>query len=130
MLVKFKEVQILIVEDDEQSRDLLLDRLEIMGMGVKNIFTCENGKSALNKLKFYKFDLIICDWNLPYMNGLEFFQVAKKENLFGKAPFLMVSAENQKDRITLAIKGGVQHYLIKPFSQQKFEEEVKTLLKV
>jgi two-component system, chemotaxis family, chemotaxis protein CheY len=124
--VDFTETRVLIVEDDEQAKDLLLDRLLIMG--IKNTIACENGKSALNKLKFQNLDLIICDWNLPLMNGLELFHAAHEENLIGKTPFLMISAENEKEKVIEAINSGIEHYIVKPFSQQKFEEEVKKLL--
>ncbi len=83
-------------------------------MGYSKITQAENGNIALDKLYLNQVSLIISDWRMPDMDGLEFYKKAKQEGLIGDIPFLMVSAENHKEQITEALKAGVDDYILKP----------------
>lgn len=120
--------KILVVEDDPASRKLIVEMLDVMG--ITNVVAVEHGQAALRKTRFQKLDLIICDWNLPHMNGLEFYKTAKREGALGSTPFLMVSVENQREKIVEAFSVGIKDYLIKPLSQKMLEDKVKKLLKI
>lgn len=121
-----KSEKILIVEDDEASSAILVRLLNQMGFS--KIIQAENGNVALNKLYLNQVDLIISDWRMPDMDGLEFYKRAKKEKLLGDAPFLMVSAENQKERIAEALKAGVHDYIIKPVDLKILRGKIEKLL--
>ena len=75
-------------------------------------------------------DLIISDWNMPVMNGLEFLQAVKKEELTKDIPFLMVTVEDSKEKVIEAVQVGIKDYIIKPLSKTQFEQKVRTLLKI
>lgn len=106
--------QVLIVEDNEPDINMMVDMLQ--PMRITNITKATNGASALNKTQFQKFDLIICDLNLPIMGGLDFFHDANQSEFIKNTPFLMVSAENEKNKILKALSSGINDYLVKPFS--------------
>ena len=97
-------------------------------MGFSNVVLAENGKAALDKLNLNPVDLIISDWRMPGMDGLEFYWTARNEGLLDKAPFLMVSAESEKSRIVEAVKAGVSDYILKPVSFKTLQAKVEKLL--
>ena len=98
-------------------------------MGIKKIIVSENGESALKKLRSQKANLIISDWHMPIMSGLELYKTAKKENILKNTPFLMVTVEDSKDKVIEALKLGIRDYIVKPLSKKSFESKVKTMLK-
>ncbi|GEM_PF-352520 len=120
------EYRILIVDDNEPAINIMIDML--LTLGISNVTKASHGKSALAKTQFQKFDMIICDLNMPIMNGLEFFQNATQGELINNTPFLMVSAENEKSEIIKALSSGISDYLVKPFSHAMFAAKVKKLL--
>ena len=66
-------------------------------------------------------DLIISEWNMPVMDGLEFFQSVKKEELTEDIHFLMLTVEDSKEKVIEASQFGVKDYIIKPLSKTQFE---------
>jgi len=122
---KQRAIKTLVVEDDEASRTIIARFLGQMGFS--NLVLAENGKAALDKLKLGEFGLIISDWRMPDMDGLEFYWTAKNEGLLGKALFLMVSAENEKAKVIEALRAGVTDYIVKPVSFQTLQDKIKKL---
>ena len=118
--------RILVVEDDEISSVIVVKLLNQMGFS--NVLLAKNGNHALNKLYLNKMDLIISDWQMPDMDGLELYKVAKREGLLDQVPFLMVSSENERDRITEALQAGLSDYILKPVSFTTLRDKVEKLL--
>lgn len=116
-----------VVEDERVSRTMIVEMLK--KMGINRIVASTNGQIALEKLKVQKVDLIISDWHMPVMDGLEFFKAVKKDEAFENTPFLMVTVEDSKEKVVEALKVGVRDYIVKPISKDSFESKVKTLLK-
>jgi PleD family two-component response regulator len=116
-----------VVEDERVSRTMIVELLK--KMGINKIVASTNGQIALDKLKTQKVDLIISDWHMPVMDGLEFFRAIKKENLLEDTPFLMVTVEDSKEKVVEALKMGIRDYIVKPLHKSSFESKVKTLLK-
>jgi two-component system, chemotaxis family, chemotaxis protein CheY len=123
---KQKSVRILIVEDDEASSIIIARFLDQMGFS--RMVMAENGNDALNKLYLNKVDLVISDWRMPDMDGLEFYRAAKKEGLLDEVPFLMVSAENEKTKVAEALRAGVSDYILKPVDFKILAGKVEKLL--
>ena len=121
-----KSVKILVVEDDEASSTIIVRFLNQMGF--TKMVLAENGSEALNKLYLNKVNLIISDWRMPDMDGLEFFKKAKREGLLDGIPFLMVSAENEKSRVAEAFQSGVSDYVLKPVDYKILVGKVEKLL--
>ena len=117
-----------VVEDERVSRTMIVELLK--KMGINKIVASTNGQIALDKLKTQKVDLIISDWHMPVMDGLEFFRAIKKENLLEDTPFLMVTVEDSKEKVVEALKMGIRDYIVKPLHKSSFESKVKTLLKI
>jgi len=99
-------------------------------MGITKIVASTNGEIALQKLKLQKVDLIISDWHMPIMDGLEFYKAVKKEVDLQNTPFLMVTVEDSREKVIEALKLGIRDYIVKPLSSKSFEGKVKSLLKI
>ncbi len=117
-----------VVEDEKVSRTMTLEMLKKMGLN--KIVASTNGQIALDKLKAQEADLIISDWHMPVMDGLELYKAVKKEETLKDIPFLMVTVEDLKEKVIEALKLGIRDYIVKPLQKSSFEAKVKTLLKI
>jgi two-component system, chemotaxis family, chemotaxis protein CheY len=120
------EMNVLVVDDFATMRRIVKGVLK--GLGFKNITEAENGKAALSELKNQKFGLIVSDWNMPEMTGLEFLKAVRGDAECKETPFIMVTAEGQKENIVEAIQAGVSNYIVKPFKPETLEEKLKAVL--
>lgn len=118
-----KAMPILVVDDFATMRRIV--KTCLMQLGFNNITEAEDGQKALDKLNAGKFKLIISDWNMPNMMGIDLLKAVRASESLKTIPFLMVTAEAQKENIIEAAKAGVSNYIIKPFTadglQQKLE---------
>ena len=119
---------ICVVEDEKVSRKMTIELLK--KMGITKIVASTNGEIALQKLKLQKVDLIISDWHMPIMDGLEFYKAVKKEVDLQNTPFLMVTVEDSREKVIEALKLGIRDYIVKPLSSKSFEGKVKSILKI
>ncbi|RZB35769.1 MAG: two-component system, chemotaxis family, chemotaxis protein CheY [Desulfobacteraceae bacterium Eth-SRB2] len=115
-------MKVLIVDDFATMRKILKNILKKIGL--KNISEADDGKSALKILKKENFDLILSDWNMPEISGLELLNRVKSDNELKNIPFVMVTAEAQKDNILEAVKAGVNSYIVKPFTPETVREKL------
>lgn len=105
----------LIVEDNEKIRKLLCSILQ--NVGFKHLVEAGNGKEAFEKLQKDKFDLIITDWMMPEMNGLELLKAVRNSAAdFKNIPVLMITASDKSENVVEAAKYKINGYIIKPFS--------------
>ncbi len=116
-------MDVLIVDDFATMRRILKNILRQIGF--TNIYEADNGKNALNILKKQKFDLILCDWNMPEMSGLELLNEIRSDNELKDTPFVMVTAEAQKNNIIEAVQAGVSNYVVKPFTAETINGKLK-----
>jgi two-component system, chemotaxis family, chemotaxis protein CheY len=93
-------------------------------IGFKNIIEADDGKHALKELKKEKVDLIMCDWNMPEMPGIDLLKKVRADDELKEIPFVMVTAEAQKDNILEAVKSGVSNYVVKPFTAETITEKL------
>lgn len=115
-------MKVLVVDDFATMRRILRNILKQIGF--KNIIEADDGKSALKELKKEKVDLILCDWNMPEMSGIELLKNIRSDNELKGIPFVMVTAESQKDNIVDAVKSGVSNYIVKPFTAETIAEKL------
>jgi two-component system, chemotaxis family, chemotaxis protein CheY len=115
-------MRVLVVDDFATMRKIVKNVLK--QISIENVVEAENGKAALNVLKTEDVDLIISDWMMPEMTGIEFLKVCKEDEEKKKIPFIMVTAEGQKDSVMEAIKSGVDNYIVKPFTPEKLKEAI------
>jgi two-component system chemotaxis response regulator CheY len=115
-------MKVLVVDDFTTMRKIIKNVLK--QIDIVNVLEAENGKHALTVLKNDSVDLIISDWIMPEMTGIEFLKACKSDETIKKLPFIMVTAEAQKDNIMEAIKSGVDNYIVKPFTPEKLREAI------
>ncbi len=119
-------ITILVVDDFATMRRIVKGNLRQMGFS--KIVEAEDGQKALEELKKNEVDLIISDWNMPNMTGLELLKAVRGDESLKQIPFVMVTAEGQKDNVMEAVKSGVSNYIVKPFTPETFEEKIKKVL--
>jgi two-component system, chemotaxis family, chemotaxis protein CheY len=121
-----KSVKILVVDDFATMRKVVRNLLK-QG-GYDDIVEAEDGVMALKALKSQKIDLVVSDWNMPNMSGLELLKAVRADAELAKTPFLMVTAEALQDNVVAAVKAGVNNYIVKPFTAEVLNEKIKKLV--
>jgi two-component system chemotaxis response regulator CheY len=121
-----KEIGILIVDDHLSTRDLI--RAILRGSGFINLFMADNGLVALNTLAHETVHLIICDWNMPVMNGLETLKEVRSDPRYSNLPFIMLTAEAYKESIVAAVEAKVSDYVAKPFTAEVLLNKISKVL--
>ncbi|MCP5105601.1 MAG: response regulator [bacterium] len=116
-------MKFLVVDDSSTMRRIIKNSLKRIGF--EDIIEAENGKDALEK--FGEADIILTDWNMPEMDGLEFVKRVRQTNT--TIPILMVTTNAAKDDIVEALKNGVNNYIVKPFTPETLKEKVEAVLK-
>lgn len=116
-------IKILVVDDFKTMRKIIKNILTQLGF--KNIIEADDGTTALELLKKQKVDLIISDWNMPKMNGLELLKSIRSDDNLKDIRFIMVTAEAQKENVIEAIKHGVNQYVVKPFTPETLKEKLE-----
>ncbi|HSM73277.1 MAG: response regulator [Desulfobacteraceae bacterium] len=119
-------IKILIVDDFATMRRILKNILKKIGF--TQIIEADDGSNALKVLEKEKVDLVISDWNMPKMTGIEFLKAVRANTAFKDLPFLMVTAEAQKQNIIEAVQAGVSNYVVKPFTEEVITEKLAKIL--
>ena len=117
---------ILTVDDSSTMRRIIKNTLNKIGFG--NVLEAGNGVEALEVLSKNSVDLIITDWNMPEMDGLTFVKTVRANKEYDEVPILMVTTEAAKEDILMALKSGVNNYIVKPFTPDTLKEKVYKLL--
>jgi len=115
-------MKVLVVDDFATMRRILRNILKQLGF--TNISEADDGKTALKELQKEKFDLVLCDWNMPEMSGLELLTTIRSDDQLKDLAFVMVTAEAQKENIVTAVKAGVNNYVVKPFTAETVSEKL------
>lgn len=119
-------MKILIAEDFASMRRIIKSVLR--QAGYQQIIEAEDGVAALRKLKSDDIGLVIADWNMPNMTGLDLLKTMRNDDTLKDIPFLMVTAEAKKDNIIEAIQSGASNYLVKPFTPDMLREKIDQIL--
>ena len=120
-------IKVLIVDDFATMRRILKNILKQLGF--KNLVEADDGTSAWEILQGQTIDLIISDWNMPKMTGLELLKKVRASDQYKRTPFLMVTAEAQKQNIIEAVQAGVSNYVVKPFTAEAISDKLEKILK-
>ena len=115
-------MRVLVVDDFPTMRKILKNVLKQINM--QNTLEAGNGKEALDLLRKEEIDLIICDLVMPEMTGMELLQACKNDPQISRIPFIMVTAEAQKETVMEAIKAGVDNYITKPFTPERLQDAI------
>jgi two-component system, chemotaxis family, chemotaxis protein CheY len=118
-------MKILIVDDFATMRRIMKNILKQIGFS--NIIEADDGTTALEELKKNAVDLIISDWNMPKMTGLDLLKSVRGSDGLKDVPFLMVTAEAQKQNVIDAVQAGVTNYVVKPFTAEAISEKLEKI---
>ncbi len=120
-------VKILAVDDSVTMRRILTNTLKKAGFD--QVVEAEDGVDAWAKLQREEdVGLILTDWNMPNMSGLEFVKKVRSDPKFGNVPIIMVTARGVKDDVLEAMRAGVNSYIVKPFTPQVLKEKIEKVL--
>jgi two-component system chemotaxis response regulator CheY len=115
-------IKVLVVDDFSTMRRIVKNILKQLGFS--NIDEAEDGNGALTKLRQEKYGLVVTDWNMPNMTGLELLKAIRAEGDLKDLPVLMVTAEAKKENVVEAIQAGVNNYIVKPFTADTLREKL------
>ena len=121
------KVSVLVVDDASFIRDLVKKCLRNYFPGIK-LEDAVNGKKAQTILMRESFDLVLCDWEMPEMSGLELLTWCREQTHLKAMPFVMVTSRGDKENVVQAIQAGVSGYVSKPFTNEQLLNKVKQAL--
>ncbi|BBO56508.1 MAG: chemotaxis protein CheY [Cobetia sp.] len=117
-----KNLRILVVDDFPTMRRIVRNLLKELGF--TNVEEAEDGQQALEFLNQGSFELVISDWNMPNLDGLEMLRRVRANPATATLPVLMVTAEAKKENIIAAAQAGASGYVVKPFTAAVLEEKL------
>ena len=117
--------KVLVVDDSAVMRQIIKKNLKELGFG--ELSEAENGAAGLKKAGEEPVDLIVSDWNMPNMTGLEFLKAVRADAGLKGIAFIMVTSEADKEKIMEAVQAGVNQYIVKPFNAIQLEEKIKAI---
>lgn len=125
MAVNFN-MTILIVDDYRTMLRIIRNLLSQLGFN--NIEEATSGAMAFAKLQEKKYDLVISDWNMEPMTGLELLKKVRAEESLKAIPFIMITAESKTENVVAAKKAGVNNYIVKPFNAETLKSKLSAVL--
>jgi len=120
------DLKILAVDDSPTMRRIIINTLKRAGF--TDVQEASDGKDALAKMKVDKPNFIITDWNMPEMDGLTFVTTLRNDNEYKSIPVLMVTTRSVKEDIVVAMKAGVNNYIVKPFTPDTLKAKIDQVL--
>jgi len=121
-------LKVLVVDDSSTMRRIIVNVLTQLGISTDYISEAEDGLVALGKVKTNSYDVILTDWNMPRMNGLQFVQNIRKLPKYSHTPILMITTEGGKSEVIEALKNGVNNYIVKPFNADVLKGKLEPIL--
>jgi len=122
-------MKILIVDDSSTMRRIIGNVVMQLGFAKDNFDEAEDGVKAWKLLSESHYDVILTDWNMPNMNGLELVKKVRSEGIHQKTPIIMITTEGGKGEVIIALKAGVNNYIVKPFNAEVLKEKLDGVLK-
>ncbi len=117
-----KNIKILVVDDFSTMRRIIKNLLR--DLGFTNTHEADDGKTALPLLQRGDFDLLITDWNMPGMQGIDLLRAVRADAELAQLPVLMVTSESRREHIVEAAKAGVNGYIVKPFTAATLDVKI------
>jgi two-component system chemotaxis response regulator CheY len=125
-----KDILILVIDDMPSIRNLV--KTQLKSMGYNSIIEAQDGEEALALLTKQHSNgapvlLVISDWSMPKLKGLELLKKVRASAEFKDLPFILLTSEAEREQVTEAVLSGVSQYIVKPFSGKIFEDKLKTV---
>jgi len=119
-------MRFLIVDDSKTMRRIIAKTINQLGH--EDVEEAANGKEGLERLASGPVDVIITDWNMPEMSGIDFIRAVRAIPAMKHIPVLMVTTNAAKDDIVEALRAGVNSYVVKPFTPETMREKIAAVL--
>lgn len=123
------EKKSVLIVDDMKTVRVKLKRL-CKELGIVNVHEAMDGQQALELLDMLKVDLILSDWNMPNLSGLEMVNKIRENPKTNMVPVIFITAENEKSAILKSLMSGVTDYIVKPFPDVTVKQKICGALKV
>ncbi|HUN51696.1 MAG TPA: response regulator [Candidatus Sulfotelmatobacter sp.] len=121
-----KNMPILIVDDYKTMLRIISNLLKQLGFG--NVEEATDGSMALGKLRERNYGLVISDWNMEPMTGLQLLKEVRADERLKGVPFIMVTAESKTENVVAAKAAGVNNYIVKPFNAETLKKKLETVI--
>ncbi len=119
---------VLIVDDSLPMRGIIKKTIKASGFNVSNYFEASDGNEALKILNEEWLDLVLTDYNMPEMNGLELLCEMQKNETFKSIPVVMITTEGSKQRLAEFLEKGAADYLKKPFAPEEIKQKLNHIM--
>ncbi|TCS63022.1 chemotaxis response regulator CheY [Varunaivibrio sulfuroxidans] len=121
-----KNMNVLIVDDYKTMLRIIRNLLRQLGF--ENVEEATDGTMAFEKMKDGNFGLVISDWNMEPMTGIELLRKVRADDKFKHTPFIMVTAESKSENVIAAKEAGVSNYIVKPFNADTLKSKMVSVL--
>jgi two-component system chemotaxis response regulator CheY len=121
-----KNMNVLIVDDYKTMLRIIRNLLKQLGFN--NVEEATDGSMALSKMREQSFDLVISDWNMEPMTGLQLLKEVRADASLKSTPFIMVTAESKTDNVVAAKQAGVNNYIVKPFNAATLKSKMESVI--
>jgi len=121
-----KGMSILVVDDYNTMRRIIRNLLKQLGF--ENVEEAADGTEAFKKLQEKPFGLVISDWNMEPMTGIDLLKLVRADPKIGNIPFIMVTAESKTENVIVAKQAGVSNYIVKPFNAETLKGKLTAVI--
>lgn len=119
-------MRILVVDDSSTMRRIIINTLN--KLGYKECHEASNGREGVERLATTQVDMVITDWNMPEMSGVDFVKAIRAMPATASIPVLMVTTNAAKEDILYALEAGVNDYMVKPFTPDTLREKIQGVI--
>ena len=119
-------MSILIVDDYKTMLRIIRNLLKQLGFN--NVDEATDGCAALQKLRAKEYGLVISDWNMEPMSGIDLLKEVRADNKLQGLPFIMITAESKTENVVAAKEAGVNNYIVKPFNAATLKEKLSSVI--
>jgi two-component system chemotaxis response regulator CheY len=116
-------INVLVVDDSAVMRKVIIR--ELKQCGIEDVTEATDGIEGLEAASKENFDLILMDWNMPGLLGIDVVRKLREAQI--TTPIMMVTTEGERNNVVIAIQAGANNYLVKPFSPQDFSQKIEQL---
>jgi two-component system, chemotaxis family, chemotaxis protein CheY len=118
-------MRFLVVDDSTTMRRIIINTLN--KVGYQDCAEASNGREGVERLATTPIDVVITDWNMPEMSGIDFIRAVRANPATKAIPVIMVTTNAAKDDIVEALRAGVNNYVVKPFTPETIKEKIEAM---
>ena len=127
IIEQMNKLKVLVVDDAKFIRERVTSMVRD-AFPQSAVYACENGRDAIKAMSQEQFSIILCDWEMPQMSGLEVLQWTRAQDNYKQVPFLMVTSRGEREYVLKAIQAGVNDYMGKPFTSEQLVQKIMKAL--